>query len=155
MQSQLDTQYTSRSKSKGETHIWFQVPEYIFGEPIYKQGDCIGYLVAKLEENGFFVRYIHPGTLFITWSNWIPSYVRNEIRKKTGMIIDEKGNVVKPMEEEDTDNDESNSNLFNTGQNNLQKNQREYNDPGEYKPTGALVYKPEMLEKLERKVTFS
>ena len=68
------------------------------------------------------------------------------------MIIDEKGNVVKPMEEEDTDNDESNSNLFNTGQNNLQKNQREYNDPGEYKPTGALVYKPEMLEKLERKV---
>ena len=146
--------FTSRSKSKGETHIWFQVPEYIFGEPIYKQGDCIGYLVAKLEENGFFVRYIHPGTLFVTWSNWIPSYVRNEIRKRTGMIIDEKGNEVKPVEEEE-DNDDLNSKLLNTGQNNLQKNQREYNDPGEYKPTGALVYKQEMLEGLERKVKFS
>lgn len=146
--------FTSRSKSKGETHIWFQVPEYIFGEPIYKQGDCIGYLVAKLEENGFFVRYIHPGTLFVTWSNWIPSYVRNEIRKRTGMIIDEKGNEVKPVEEEE-DNDDLNSKLLNTGQNNLQKTQREYNDPGEYKPTGALVYKQEMLEGLERKVKFS
>jgi hypothetical protein len=145
--------FTSRSKTKGETHIWFQVPEYIFGEPIYKQGDCIGYLVAKLEENGFFVRYIHPGTLFITWSNWIPSYVRNEIRKKTGMIIDEKGNIVKQMEEEEEEEEEGN--LFNNGQNNLQKQKREYNDTGEYKPTGALVYKPEMLEKLERKVTFS
>lgn len=145
--------FTSRSKSNGDTHIWYQVPEYIFGEPIYKQGDCVGYLVAKLEDNGFYVRYIHPGTLFITWSNWIPTYVRNEIRKKTGVLIDEKGNVVTPKEEEDEDDDDSN--LFNTRPNNLQKSQREYSDTSEYKPTGALVYKPEMFEGLERKVKFS
>lgn len=144
--------FTSRQK-KGDTHIFFQVPEYIFGEPVYKQGDCIGYLVAQLEENGFHVRYIHPGTLFISWKNWIPSYVRTEIRKKTGMVIDEKGNIVK--KEDDEDDDDINSKLFNTGQNNLQKPQREYNDTSEYKPTGALVYKPEMLEKLEKKVKFS
>ena len=53
--------FTARSKQK-DTHIWFQVPEFIFGEPVYKQGDCIGYLVAKLEDNGFYIRYIHPGT---------------------------------------------------------------------------------------------
>ena len=51
--------FTSRSKNTRDTHIWYQVPEYIFGEPIYKQGDCVGYLVAKLEDNGFYVRYIH------------------------------------------------------------------------------------------------
>ena len=143
--------FTSRSKRR-ESHIWFQVPEYIFGEPVYKQGDCIGYLVANLEDNGFYVKYLHPGTLFITWGNWIPSYVRNEIRQKTGMVIDEKGNIVK--KEEDEDEDDINGKLFNTGQNNLQKPKREYNTD-EYKPTGALVYKPEMLEKLEKKVTFS
>ena len=143
--------FTSRSKRR-ESHIWFQVPEYIFGEPVYKQGDCIGYLVAKLEENGFHVRYIHPATLFITWANWIPNYVRDEIRHKTGMVIDEKGNVV--VQEEEDDNDAA-GNLFNTEQNNLQKARREYSDPDEYKPTGALVYKPEMLENLEKKVTFS
>jgi len=144
--------FTSRQK-KGDTHIFFQVPEYIFGEPVYKQGDCIGYLVAKLEENGFHVRYIHPATLFITWANWIPNYVRDEIRHKTGMVIDEKGNVVVTQEEEE-DNDAA-GNLFNTEQNNLQKARREYSDTDEYKPTGALVYKPEMLENLEKKVTFS
>ena len=69
------------------------------------------------------------------------------------MVIDEKGNIVKKEEEED--DDDINSKLFNTGPNNLQKSQREYNDTSEYKPTGALVYKPEMLEKLEKKVKFS
>jgi len=143
--------FTSRSK-RSESHIWFQVPQYIFGEPIYKQGDCIGYLVAKLEENGFHVRYIHPATLFITWANWIPDYVRTEIRNKTGMVIDEKGNIVKKEEEEE---DDMTDNLFNKEQNKLQKPGREYSDTDDYKPTGALVYKPEMLENLEKKVTFS
>lgn len=144
--------FTSRSK-RCESHIWFQVPQYIFGEPIYKQGDCIGYLVAKLEENGFHVRYIHPATLFITWANWIPDYVRTEIRNKTGMVIDEKGNIVKKEEEEEED--DMTGNLFNKEQNNLQKSRREYSDTDDYKPTGALVYKPEMLENLGKKVTFS
>ena len=143
--------HTSRSK-RNENHIWFQVPQYIFGEPVYKQGDCIGYLVAKLEENGFHVRYIHPATLFITWANWIPDYVRSEIRNKTGMVIDEKGNIVKKEEEEE---DDMTDNLFNKEQNKLQKSGREYSDTDDYKPTGALVYKPEMLENLEKKVTFS
>ena len=113
--------HTSRSK-RNESHIWFQVPQYIFGEPVYKQGDCIGYLVAKLEENGFYVRYIHPSTLFITWANWIPDYVRTEIRNKTGMVIDEKGNIVKKEEEEEED---MNGKLFNGEQNNLQRARRD------------------------------
>ena len=144
--------FTSRSK-RNETHVWFQVPEYIFGEPVYKQGDCVGYLVAKLEENGFYVQYIHPGTLFVTWKNWIPSYVRNELKKKTGVVVDEKGNIIK--KDDDTEDDDLDRNLFNNKPNNLQKPQREYTDPSEYKPTGNLVYRPEMFEKLEKKVTFS
>ena len=144
--------FTSRSK-RNETHIWFQVPEYIFGEPVYKQGDCVGYLVAKLEDNGFHVRYIHPGTLFVTWKNWIPSYVRSELKKKTGVIVDEKGNIIN--NDDGNEDDDLYSNLFNNKPNNLQKHQREYTDPSDYKPTGNLVYRPEMFEKLEKKVTFS
>jgi len=146
--------HVSRSKSH-DTHIWFQVPEYIFGEPVYKQGDCIGYLVAKLEENGFFVRYMHPGTLFITWKNWIPSYVRSEIKKKTGITIDEKGEVINKNDEEYEEEEDFNSKLFNNQPNNLQKPQREYNDTKQYKPTGSLIYDPKMFEKIERKVSFS
>ena len=69
------------------------------------------------------------------------------------MVIDEKGNIVKKEDEEE--DEDMNGKLFNGEQNNLQRARREYNDTNEYKPTGALVYKPEMLENLEKKVTFS
>ena len=37
-------------KSRKDKFIFYQVPEYLFGEPLYNQGDCIGYLVVKLEK---------------------------------------------------------------------------------------------------------
>tara|TARA_B100001758_G_C18246638_1_gene523497 strand:+ start:245 stop:838 length:594 start_codon:yes stop_codon:yes gene_type:complete len=142
---------------KKETHIWFTVPEYIFGEPVYNQGDCIGYLVVKLEENGFQVRYVHPNTLFICWNHWIPSYVRDEVKKKTGKIIDHTGTVIRDLKaekEEQDDDGDMNSKLFNdkSNTNNLQKKKKEYTSVDEYKPTGNLIYNNEMFEKIEKKV---
>ena len=72
---------------RNEKHAWFTVPDFLFGEPTYDQSDCIAYLVSKMVDNGFRVQYIHPHTLFISWEHWIPAYVRNEIKKKTGKII--------------------------------------------------------------------
>ena len=139
---------------KKDTHIWFTVPEYIFGEPLYNQGDCIGYLVVKLEENGFLVKYMHPNTLFVSWANWVPSYVRNEIKKKTGKVLDEKGNILRDLkaEAEAEEEEDMNSKLFNDKNNTSQKNKKEYTPLNQYKPTGNLVYKPEMFEKLEKKM---
>jgi hypothetical protein len=142
--------FTARNKIN-DKHIWFIVPEYIFGEPIYDQGECIGYLVVKLEENGFHVRYIHPNTVFISWSNWIPSYVRNEIKKKTGKIIDEKGNLVDKGSPEDEES--LNNKLFNDKNSNIiQKDKKEYTPINQYRPTGNLVYNPEMFEKIEKRI---
>jgi hypothetical protein len=143
--------FTSRNKLS-DKHIWFTVPEYIFGEPIYDQGDCIGYLVKNLQDNGFDVRYVHPNTLFISWANWVPAYVRNEIKKKTGKIIDEKGNIIE--KDGEPDNNDPNSGIFNDNKNQNQKEKREFKPINQYKPTGNLVYNPEMFEKLEKKVTF-
>jgi hypothetical protein len=140
---------TSRTKIN-DKHIWFVVPEYIFGEPIYDQGDCIGYLVKNLQDNGFEVRYVHPNTLFVSWANWIPSYVRNEIKKKTGKVIDEKGNIISKDSEE---SDDPNSKMMNDNKNNGGKEKKEYKPINEYKPTGNLVYNPEMFEKIEKKIT--
>jgi hypothetical protein len=144
--------FTSRNKVN-DKYIWFTVPEYIFGEPIYDQGDCIGYLVTKLETNGFLVKYIHPSTLFISWSNWIPSYVRSEFKKKTGIALDEKGNVIDKTEQVSEEN--INSTLLNDKQNPTQKPQKQYTPVTQYKPTGNLVYNPEMFEKMEKKITFN
>ena len=144
--------YTGRNK-RNDKHIWFTVPEYIFGEPTYNKGDCMGYLVTKLEENGFFVKYMHPNTLFVSWENWIPAYTRNEFKKKTGIVVDEKGNVLEKRDEED--DTDVNSKLVNGGKSGgSQKDQKNYTPIDKYKPTGNLVYNPEILEKLEKKITF-
>jgi len=138
--------FISHNKSNDQ-HIWFTVPEYIFGEPVYDQGECIGYLVVKLEENGFTVKYMHPNTLFISWSNWVPSYVRNEIKKKTGKVIDERGNLIEKNVEDDPEN-----NILNDKSHGAQKPKKEYTPINQYKPTGNLVYNPEMFENLEKKI---
>jgi hypothetical protein len=139
-----------------EKHVWFTVPEYIFGEPVYDKGDCTGYLVAKLEDNGFHVKYVHPNTLFVSWQNWVPAYVRSEIKKKTGIVLDEKGNIIDKTQEEEEKEPDMNSKLFNDKQNNLQKSGgKQYTPIDKYKPTGNLVYNPEMFEKIEKKVSFA
>jgi hypothetical protein len=144
------------SRGKSDTHIFYNVPEFIFGEQCYDNKDCTGYLVAKLGENGFLVRYIHPNTLFISWKQWIPAYVRDEIRKKTGVVLDEKGNVVKKKSEQEevVDEDDINAGLFNQQQGSQEKAKKEYNDISEYKPTGKLVYNPEILAKIEKKANY-
>lgn len=151
---------TQTSKNKPEDmHVWFTIPEYIFGEPVYDKGDCTGFLVMKLEENGFLVRYIHPNTLFISWKTWVPAYVRNEIKKKTGVILDEKGNVIVDKAGKDGDDGDVNSRLFNDrtgggGANGATQKpgQKQYTPIDNYKPTGNLVYNPEIFEKLEKRI---
>ena len=73
----------------------------ILGIPAYNQSTCIAYIIDKLQENGFNVRYTHPNMLFISWSHWVPNYVREEIKKKTGVIVDGFGNIVKNKEKTD------------------------------------------------------
>jgi hypothetical protein len=146
---------TGRNK-RHENFSWFTVPEYIFGEPNYDQGECLGYLVSKLEENGFFVKYMHPNTLFISWENWIPSYTRNEIKKKLGIVLDEKGNIIQKMDENiEIESHDPNVRLLNHNKNVEKKEQKQYTLIDKYKPTGNMVYNPELFEKLEKKVTFA
>jgi hypothetical protein len=141
-------QFTGRNKRNAK-QIWFTVPEYIFGEPNYDNGECVAYLVTKLEDNGFFVKYMHPNTLYISWENWIPTYARNEYKKRTGIIVDEYGNIV----DDGSEKVEEVSVTNKTGTSS--QNKKQFTPIDQYKPTGNLVYKPEMFEKIERKVHFN
>ena len=149
-------QITGRTK-KTDKHIWFTVPEYIFGEPNYDQGDCLGYLVSKLETNGFHVRYMHPNTLFVSWEHWIPAYARNEFKKKTGIVLDERGNVVDKGNNDVVESHDPNSRLLNAGKKaeDGKKDAKQYTSIKTYKPTGNLVYSPDILERIEKKVSFT
>jgi hypothetical protein len=153
--NRINRRITTTSKMKqDDKYIWYSVPSFIFGEPLYDQTDCIAYVVVKLAENGFFVKYINPGTLFISWENWIPTYARQEIRKKTGFIVDEKGILIDRVE---TDKKTSDASLPSNDPRDvapLTKEQKKYTPIDKYKPTGNLIY-GDALEKLEKRVSFN
>jgi hypothetical protein len=148
---------TSRQKID-EQFCWFVVPEVIIGVPKYDQGACIAYIIDKLKENGFNVKYIHPNTLFISWQHWVPSYVRSEIKKKTGMVIDEYGNkVVDEMEEISNGPVNDMFNIKSQAQTKVvksaMKQQKNFTPITSYKPQGNLIYDNDLLSSLEEKIT--
>ena len=147
--------HTARNKNTNETFIWFNVPEYLVGEPIYDKGECIGYIISELEKNGFHIKYVHPNALFVSWHNWVPSYVRSEIKKKMGVVIDEKGNVIDKVDNPETNEILNRVQALAPIQAQTQNtNQKQYTPIGSYKPSGNLVYGPDILAKLEKKITF-
>lgn len=140
-----------------ECFCWFVVPEIMIGVPKYDQGACIAYLIDKLKANGFNVRYIHPNTLFISWLHWVPSYVRTELKKKTGISIDEYGRRVEEDVEETPSEYNNNPNelVLNKNNDTNQKNKqpkKEYTPIKSYRPQGNLVYDDELLNKIENKI---
>ena len=108
------------------------------------------------------MKYVHPNTLFVSWSNWIPAYVRAEFRKKTGKMMDEKGNIIETREDGTTETypvDDINTRILNDprniGSTQIKDNRPQFTPIAKYKPTGNLVYNPDILEKIEKKVSFS
>ena len=85
---------TTARQNVTDRSCWFIVPEIIIGVPKYDQGACIAYVMDTLQKNGFIIKYFHPNTLFITWNHWVPTYVRNEIKKKTGLVMNEYGEKI-------------------------------------------------------------
>jgi hypothetical protein len=143
---------TSRNRS-GDKFIWFTVPEFIFGEPVYQQADCIAYLVDKLEDNRFHVRYMHPNTIFVSWAHLIPSYVRQEIRKKMGIVVDDRGNIIEKLEGGQGDN--LNDRIITKPEekeSSKKDKDKNYNAISNYKPTGSFIYDKEFFEKIEKKL---
>jgi len=139
-----------------EQFCWFVVPEIIIGVPKYDQGACIAYLVDKLHENGFAVRYIHPNTLFICWKDWVPSYVRNELKKKTGISVNEFGKKIENTETTEKQADVNQmflqpaANAQTPTTNTIAK--KNYTSVKSYKPSGKLIYDDELLDHLDDKL---
>ena len=150
---------TISRQSKDEQFCWFMVPEIIIGVPKYDNAACIAYLIDKLKTNGFNVRYIHPNALFISWLHWVPSYVRTELKKKTGIVINEYGQKVDEVDEDNNKIivEQKNPNDFMLNMKNQDPNQKgkvpkkEYTPINSYKPSGNLVYDVDLLNKIEGK----
>ncbi len=50
-----------------QLRILFEVPEYVYGFPIFDINECIIFLLKNLKSNGFLVKYYFPKILYISW----------------------------------------------------------------------------------------
>ena len=167
---------TSRQKMNN-SFCWYVIPELMLGYVNYDRTMCISYVLAKLEENDFQVRYTHPNLIFISWGHYIPTYVRNEFKKKTGIAIDEHGNRKEDANNENDGTDggggirlitnssssdsggnldhallNRNKTVAGTGPNANVIIKKEYKPITSYKPTGHLVYSNDFLKKIDEKI---
>jgi hypothetical protein len=172
---------TSRQKCN-QQFCWFIVPEIILGVANYDHAGCIAYLVDKLQENKFMVRYTHPNLLLISWHHYVPNYVRNEFKKKTGTAIDEYGRLIlydeegKVIKYDDAKGagagtgtggirtpEDANTLLYNQRNDpsgagagasggGTNSDKKEYKPTDTYRPTGNLVYNQEYFQKLENRL---
>ena len=143
---------TTAKQNIHEKFCWFVVPEIIIGIPKYDQAGCIAYLSNTLQENGFNVRYFHPNTLFICWDHWVPSYVRTEIKKKTGVQVNEYGKIIEQEKGEDGEDEIGGGQSEQPGSIQQIKNSKKYTPINSYKPSGKLVYSEDLLNKIETKM---
>jgi len=149
---------TSRQTRGKEQFIWYLIPEMIIGVTRYNVEECTGYILRKLRENDFVVRYTHPNLIFISWTHWIPGYVRQEYKKQTGTVIDGYGNHVNSNPQIESGNSapvstNPNDLILNTDEVNISKikNDKDFNSTKNYKPSG--IYNNDILRKIQDKFT--
>jgi hypothetical protein len=82
----------------------------------------------------------------------VPTYVRTEIKKKTGVNINEYGEKIE--DEKDDNEDTEYQQVATKGNPNLEqiKNSKKYTPINSYKPSGKLVYSEDLLNKLGDKM---
>lgn len=134
---------------------WYVIPEMIIGVPKYDHGACTAYIIDKLNSNGFVTRYTHPNLLFISWKHWVPSYVRNEIKKKTGVTIDGYGNKI-TEEEKNKTKEISNPNELLMHNPKLSSSitsqkSKEFKNINSYSPSGNLIYNTALFKGIEER----
>jgi hypothetical protein len=144
----------SRQQTK-EQFCWYLMPETMIGIPKFDHGACTAYIIDQLKENGFIVKYTHPNLLLISWAHWCPSYVRNEIKRKTGIVIDGKG-VRTDEGGGAVESDNPNELMFHRkdagggGAKASANANKNYTPIDTYKPSG-LIYNENLLRKIEDK----
>ena len=144
---------------------WYIMPEMMIGIPKYNCGDCTAYVIEKLRTNGFVVRYTHPNLLFISWKHWVPSYVRNEIHKRTGYKVDGMGKIIdKPLmksttnQQEHLQKQERETSLFsgnresNSNYNSNSQNQGDSKTSKFFQPSVKSIYNLSFFNDLNKKL---
>jgi hypothetical protein len=125
--------YASRQRNSIQ-FCSYVMPEVLIGYPNYNLAECITFIMDRLNTNGFLTRYIHPNLLFISWNHWVPSYVREELKLKTGTEVDSFGVPVVKEDKTVVRFDKKPA----------------IKSVSSYKPTGKYIYDMEMIDSMKK-----
>jgi hypothetical protein len=146
---------TSRQRQGKEQFCWYLIPEMMIGISRYSVAECTEYILRKLRENDFIIRYTHPNLVFISWQHWVPGYVRQEYKKQTGQTIDGMGNLVNnnpQIKNSESSTDPNNLILNKNDKIKINKDKdkdKDYNSTKNYKPSG--IYNNDLLKTIQDK----
>lgn len=56
-----------QTSQQNKLNCFFEVPEYMFGFPIYDINECITYVIHALKSNGFLTLYYFPRYIYVSW----------------------------------------------------------------------------------------
>ena len=141
---------TSRQRIS-EQFCFFIIPEFLVGTPRYDSAACTAYIMDKLIDNGFHIKYTHPNLLFISWQHYIDKKKRILFKKYNGYSIDGFGQPVKEKKTNDKKQvitaENANSLILKKIQPAINpKKNTNFKLVSTYKPTGNLIYNTSLLE---------
>ena len=141
---------TSRQRIS-EQFCFFIIPEFLVGTPRYDSAACTAYIMDKLIDNGFHIKYTHPNLLFISWQHYIDKKKRILFKKYNGYSIDGFGQPVKEKRTNDKKQaitaENANSLILKKVQPSIKPEKNtNYKLVSTYKPTGHLIYNTSLLE---------
>lgn len=55
------------ASSSNYYYIWYEIPQFLIGYPLYNYKECIIVIVNKLKQNGFEIEEFEPTLLLIKW----------------------------------------------------------------------------------------
>jgi len=122
------------------------------GTPRYDSAACTAYIMDKLQDNGFNIKYTHPNLLFISWQHYIDKKKRILFKKHHGYSIDGFG---QPIKEKKKDVKLGGGSVAQNANSLMLKKlpppiksdkNKNYKQISTYKPTGGLIYNTLLLE---------
>ena len=48
-------------------YIWYEIPEFIIGFPLYNLEECKTYVIKQIKNNGFTIEEFDENIILITW----------------------------------------------------------------------------------------
>ena len=64
--SNIETKIVKASASNFY-YIWYEIPQYIIGFPLYNYTECLEYIIEKLKKDDFKIEKYEPNILLISW----------------------------------------------------------------------------------------